>query len=56
MKFCHFSRPLKKVFSTGKKHLTFCRVHAIVSTILKCVDEDGMILQFFREPEVAAIR
>ena len=44
MEFSEFPSRIKKVFSTGKKHLTFCRAHAIVSTILKSVDEDGMIL------------
>ena len=45
-----------KVFSIRKKHLTFKRGHAIVTTILKCVDEDGMNCWSCREPEVAAIR
>ena len=47
---------MEKVFSVSKKHLTFLCGHAIVTTILKCVDEDGMNCHSCREPEVAAIR
>ena len=56
MKFCYFSGPDKKLTSTSKKHLTFRQGHAIVSTICKCADEDGMICKSYREPEVAVIR